>query len=292
MSDVTEQTNIFRLTRDLKNAARALSDAEARFLVDAYYMMQRDRIRAANQTDSLARAEEPNEIMAWFADQRETLEKQVARALDAYSGASVVGKWARSIKGIGPIISAGLLAHIDISKAPTAGHIYSFAGLIPGVAWEKGQKRPWNAKLKTLCWKVGESFVKVSGYDDDVYGHVYAERKALETAANERAAFAEQAEAALKAKKFGDDTKAKAIYLTGKLPPAHIHARAKRYAVKLFLSAYQEVAYFERYGVLPPRPWIIEKGGHAHQFAVPHAHEVAGLEEAMKAAGPRVPIRV
>ena len=52
MSEVTEQTNIFRLTRDLKNAARTLSDAEARFLVDAYYMMQRDRIRASNQTDS------------------------------------------------------------------------------------------------------------------------------------------------------------------------------------------------------------------------------------------------
>lgn len=291
MSEVTEQTNIFRLTRDLKNAARTLSDAEARFLVDAYYMMQRDRIRASNQTDSLVRNEEPSEVLAWFADQRETLEKQVARALDAYSGASVVGNWARSIKGIGPIISAGLLAHIDITKAPTVGHIYSFAGLVPGVVWQKGQKRPWNANLKTLLWKIGESFVKVSGYDDDVYGHVYAERKALETAANERGAFAQQAEEALKRKKFGDDTKAKAIYLTGKLPPAHIHARSKRYAVKLFLSAYQEVAYFTRYGVLPPRPWVIEHGGHVHQFAVPHAHEVPGLAEAMKAAGPRVPIR-
>ena len=37
---------ITRLTRDLRAAARTLSEDEARFLVDAYYAMQRDRIRA------------------------------------------------------------------------------------------------------------------------------------------------------------------------------------------------------------------------------------------------------
>jgi hypothetical protein len=44
-----------------------------------------------------------------------------------------------------------LLARIDIVKAPTAGHIWRYAGLDPTVRWNKGEKRPWNAGLKVLC---------------------------------------------------------------------------------------------------------------------------------------------
>ena len=82
MSDL-DLTPVIRLTKDLKNAARTLSDDEARFLVDAYYAMQDDRIRAAHQHRSLTESGEPADVMTWLLDQREILEKQVARALDA-----------------------------------------------------------------------------------------------------------------------------------------------------------------------------------------------------------------
>ena len=42
-------TPILKLTRDLKNASVTLGDDEARFLVDAYYQMQANRITAAQQ---------------------------------------------------------------------------------------------------------------------------------------------------------------------------------------------------------------------------------------------------
>lgn len=253
-----------RLSKDMRAAAATLSRGEARFLVDAYYKMQEDRIRAAHQGRDLGRANEPCDVLAWLQQQSETLEHQVARALDAYSAADPVGAWSRSVLGIGPVIAAGLLAHIDIEKAPTAGHIWRFAGLDPTQKWGKGQKRPWNASLKTLCWKIGESFVKVSGKEDSFYGKVYRERKALEEARNERREYADQAADTLANKKIGRDTEAYKHYREGKLPPARIHARAKRYAVKLFLSHWHEVAYKERYGVAPPLPYPIAQGGHAH----------------------------
>ena len=269
--DATEEImSIERLSRDLRSASKTLTIAEARFLVDAYYTMQKDRIRAAHQTRTLAEGGEPCGVMSWLEDQRGTLEKQVAAALNAYSAASPLGDWARSIKGIGPIIAAGLLAHIDIAKAPTVGHIWRFAGLDPTLKWEKGQKRPWNADLKRLCFLIGESFVKVSGYDDDVYGHVWRERKDLETRNNEALVYQAQAAESLRTKKFGEDTDARKYYEKGMLPPARIHLRAKRYAVKLFLAHYHHVGYELTFNALPPRPYIIEHGGHTHYIAPPN----------------------
>jgi hypothetical protein len=262
---------VSRLTRDLKAAAITLSPDEARFLVDAYYAMQEDRKRAMNQIGALSKSGEPHEVLAWLGQQTATLEGQVRRALDAYSAADPVGRWARSIVGIGPVIAAGLSAHIDISKAPTVGHIWRFAGLDPTRTWEKKTKRPWNASLKVLCWKIGESFVKVSGKEDDVYGHLYVERKVKEQARNDAGELADQAAHKLATTKIGKTTEAYAHYSAGRLPPAHIHARAKRWAVKLFLSHWHHVAYYAAHGEHPPKPYILTiEGGHAHEIRVPN----------------------
>jgi len=259
-----------RLTKDLKAAARTLSHAEARYLVDAYYQMQGDRIRSANQIRAVQETEEPHDVLAWLADNTGLLEGQIKRALDAYSDAHVVGKWAKSIVGIGPVISAGLLAHIDITKAPTVGHIWRFAGLDPTVRWEKATKRPWNASLKTLCWKIGESFVKVSGHDNDVYGKLYLERKQSEIARNDAGDLAAQAADKLTKFKIGKDTDARKYYEAGKLPPAHVHARAKRWAVKLFLAHWHAVAYRDRFQTDPPKPYVISQLQHGHEIVCPN----------------------
>ena len=264
-----DYTPIERLSRDLRNAAKTLTDTEARFLVDAYYIAQENRIRQDAQIRSMSEAGEPCEVLEWLSKQSGALENQIKGALDKYSGTHPVGEWARSIKGVGPVIAAGLLAHIDITKAPTAGHIWRFAGLDPTAVWEKGKKRPHNAALKTLCWKLGESFVKVSGYDDDVYGKVYIARKAVEQANNEAGAFADQAADILARKRIGRDTEAYKHYSAGRLPPGHIHARAKRYAVKLFLSHLHDKWYRKHFGKAPPLPYPIAHLGHAHYVAPP-----------------------
>ena len=52
------------------------------------------------------------------------------------------------------------------------------------------------------------------------------------------------------------------------LPPAQLHRRAVRWAVKLFLAHYHEVSYLASYGAPPPLPYIIERG-HAHKIERP-----------------------
>jgi len=330
---------ITKLNKDLRNASKTLSKDEARFLVDSYYIIQEDRKRFDNQIRSLTESGEPHEVLQWFAGNSRTLENQIKNVLDVYSNSSEVGKWSRSIKGIGPVIAAGFIAHIDITQANTAGQIQRYAGLDPTVEWlgkEKSTKivndvisgaknltlndvievamrtnikhqsyirqmtdpdtgeikytkgelikavsrRPWNAQLKTLCWKAGESFVKVSNYEDDIYGKLYVERKAYETAKNEAGEYAEQAQAKLDKFNIGKNTEAYKSYIQGKLPKGHIHARAKRYAVKMFLSAWHEIAYFLHYGELPPNPYPIAILGHADQMWVPHGEMIEGYIEA------------
>ena len=263
MSLSEELVVVDRLSRDLANAARTLGASEARFLVDAYYAMQEQRKRSANQVRALGENAEPHDVLKWFTGQNETLELQVKRALTKYAESHPIGMRMMSVVGIGPVITAGLLAHIDITQAPTAGHIWRFAGLDPTLNWGKGEKRPWNAALKTLCWKIGESFVKNKGREGCFYGQLYDQRKAYEAEINAAGGYADQAAAILKAR---PTHKQKAIYAEGHLPDGHLHARAKRYVVKLFLSHLHEVWYRHEYGQAPPAPYAMVFAGHAHKI--------------------------
>ena len=110
-----EEDLLVKLTRDMKNAASTLKKPEVRFLVEAYYRMQEQRIRFAHQMRTMKEFGEPNTLLDWMYKQAQTLEKQVAGALDAYSTSNRVGEWLRSIPGVGPVITAGLMAHLDIA---------------------------------------------------------------------------------------------------------------------------------------------------------------------------------
>ncbi len=259
-----------RLQRDLAKAAVSLSIDEARYLVDAYYAMQEHRKAAANQVRALAESKEPHEVLRWLFEQNETVEKQIRRALNSWTDGLPAARWAKSIVGIGPVISAGLAAHIDISRCATVGRIWRFAGLDPTVEWKKGERRPWNAGLKCLCWKIGESFVKVSGRPDDFYGQLYLQRKQIEQERNEAGKFADQAAHKLERFNIGKSTDAYQAYAAGKLPPAHIHARAKRWVVKLFLAHYHHVAWTLATGTPPPKPYVISILGHADMIQPPN----------------------
>ena len=297
---------IMRARRDLIEASKTLSDTEARFLVDSYYQGQDGRIRAQGQIRSMLGDEEnpgePHATLSWFLAQFEIMEKNMERALDVYSNSREIGRWARSICGIGSRLSAGLMAHVDVRVTDQVSRLWAFAGYDPSVRWfkreeaeklvkevhaafgnpkqlerahldaiatragrkldgiekratERGTKeatwktvtaalaaRPWNAQLKVHCWRIGQSFVKVQNNKNDYYGKVYVQRKAFEQLCNARGDYRDQAAKALSAKRYRGDTIAKKCYENGQLPPAHIDARARRYAVKFFLSHWHEVA--------------------------------------------------
>jgi hypothetical protein len=112
--------------------------------------------------------------------------------------------------------------------------------------------------------------VKTCNRENAYYGKVYAQRKLYETEKNEAGEYAEQARQKLEDFNIGKDTEAYKWYSEGKLPPAHIHSRAKRYAVKLFLAHLHEVMYRDKFGKAPPNPYPIEHLGHAHYLEPPN----------------------
>lgn len=382
-------------SKDLEAAAIELTHTKARFMIDSYYAAQRVRIAQQNRQRAQVELQEPNELFKWLTKAQNNIEDVIAAAMDIYTMQHHLSIWARSIDGVGPVLAAGLMAHLgEQLPPPTVGHWWSFAGLNPDTEWRgrdemrhiintaynvdgtdataictiaetvhkyperlyelagcepltrdettegliafginesvittafkerpfetgaavklvceragiprgevyqylyrdsnlnrdelrKGLTiRPWNARLKVLCYKIGESFVKVQNKPTDVYGKVYAERKKKEHEQNTRREFADQAAKILSSKKFRDDTKAKSAYEKGLLPDGHIHARARRRAVKLFLSHFHEVAFFLAYGKLSPAPYAIQHLGHVHRLYAPHAELIPGLEEAQQA---------
>lgn len=258
---------IQKLSKDLRNAAKLLGVREIRYFVDTYYQIQDFRIASANQQKKLLEGEEPSELIGWLNTNLDVLEVQIKAMLDKWSGAQYMGVWARNVCGIGPVIASGLLANIDIERCPTAGHIWRFAGLDPTSKWEKGEKRPWNASLKRLCWLMGESFVKVSGNPKDVYGKLYLQRKEYERKRNEGGELAGQAKGRLvtdAGRKRKLEPGLREILEGGRLPAAALHERSKRWAVKIFLAHWFEEAYRHHYHREPPLPYPIAILGHAH----------------------------
>jgi hypothetical protein len=408
-----------KLSKDLRKASKTLSDTEARYLVNAYYSTQDMRKRYANQERAMEAAGEPHEMISWYTKQMTRMEAQIKISLDVFSYNHPVGTWMRANRGVGPVIAAGLLAHIDIHRAPTVGHIWRYAGLDPTVRWygrgineiisaarknEKGNweaflwvcnavsskpssvmvnatliekeavptveqaqayaiskghsgefkalfhfdnvlyeafsgeklveaykhfypgvrlnwtkiakamaKRPWNSELKTLCWKIGDSFRKLSsgekGRKPSPYGLLYRERKQREVERNDNGDFAEAALEVLTRKKIGKERDAYWWYsgewtrnpkfnpalaamvekikaeggatddealeialdklkpeLKPKLPPAHIDARAMRYAVKIFISHLHDAMYKRILKKNPPLPYPIAHLNHVHMI--------------------------
>jgi hypothetical protein len=249
-----------------------LTPNEARFLVDSYYNIQELRKATGNQIFSMNKLGEPTTAIEILFNDYKQQEDSIKKVLDRHTDTMDIGKRMKDICGIGPVITAGILAHIDIKKAPTAGHIWSFAGLNPEAEWKKGEKRPWNADLKTLLvFKLGESFVKVKGNKNDFYGQYYDKWKAEEITKNENGEFKQQAESKLAKYNIGKSTDAYKAYSQGKLPPAHIHARVRRRVVKLFISHLHQCWYQLEFGKPAPAPYVFAKAGHVHFIEPPES---------------------
>lgn len=271
---------IKKLTQDLKRLALKMPLFEARQLVQTYYALQEERKRAGLRRQKAEDRGQPVLLVQHFEEQFWILERQVQKALDIYSSNDPLGQWLRSHPGIGPVLSAGLLTYFQVEdvypddpentdpatqggmprRRNAVGAWWAFAGISNNIVWEKGQKRPYSDKAKVLCYKLGESFVKVKNKPNDHYGKWYEKRKAYEEAKNARGDYA--AEAAKYAERMPKSSPTQAHYKEGRLPQHHIHARARRWTVKLFLSHYFEVAYKMKYGVEPPKPYPISVLGH------------------------------
>ncbi len=137
---LSEFSDVEKLTKNLKTRASHLHPSEARHLVAIYYTIQKYRIRTNNQVTQAEKNGEPYTIAPHFLDQFTSIEKQLKLALDKFSMGTYIGEWMRSIVGIGPVIAAGYLAHVDITKCQTAGALWRFSGSDPTSIWLSREK--------------------------------------------------------------------------------------------------------------------------------------------------------
>lgn len=308
LHDLRSLEPIVRLNRDMIAALRrefpgGVTDSHARFLVDVFHTTQKTRIRLNNQIKGLARDAkatghhaEPSGVLESFHANYALMERNAETVLKYYVQTHPMFWFFENTLGVGPILAAELLAHIAIWRSPTVGHIYSFAGLNPQQKWAKGARRPWNASLKTACWKIGQSFIKLSGRADSFYSQVYKQAKVRRWQKNLAGGFRNEAQASLAAKNYGAETD-QVLWYGGKcspdlardmleagetptakkclsdagtpmLSPGHINNQAAREAVKLFLSHLHECWYEQEVGT-PPAPFAIAIQGHAHYVPPP-----------------------
>lgn len=327
-----EVEGLAQISKSVKQSVVNIDRNQLKYLVDAYYQSQKYRIAIQSQIRAIVQGfdqsingdDEVPLSLQWLFENMKNQEKQIQNMLDAYTSAHPIGNWVKQIKGIGPVIAAGLIGYLDYSKVNHYNQFHSYAGLndnnvkwlgkagsakIVKEIWEdlgkdkddtnvdeyviaqvvnrthrtissvlngltvkdrKGNqtytptkkqlesylaKPPYNSSLKTLCWKIGQSFVKQCNRKDSLYGILYKERKIYEISMNEKGEFADQAAAILAEKNIGKGTDAYKWYSEGKLPPAHIDQRAQRWTTKLLIAhLYQAMEYYETGEVSVPYP--------------------------------------
>ncbi len=274
-----DMISVLKLSKDLKKAASTLGHEEARFLVQLYYKWQEDRMRSNSQERELDKRNAPHEVISWFKEQAETLEKEVKKALDVYSKSHEISIWMRSIDGIGPVLAAGYLANLsgvdhktgkkDIWRFNHVGHLWSYCGVAPGQKRTRGEKIDFDPAMKRLAWITGEQFKRLPKDKGSFYRGHYETRKAYEIKRNEEGIYADQAEMALKTKKISKNTGAYDWYSRGKLPPGHIDARACRWTAKLFLSHLHEKWWKMGTGENYNLPYALSMLNHADYISPP-----------------------
>lgn len=276
---------IDKLDKDIKEACKIMGRREVRFLVNLYYDIQEQRIGMAGRVRELVKMDEPNVIYDYLARNMEFFETRIRQSLKVYVDNNIVGQWIISITGIGPVISAGLIANLDMNIDATLkdeeGNYVKIFGKNPSSFWricgqdpsqkrERGKKLTYNPNLKRLCYIIGESFVKVQNNKNDFYGKLYVDYKEKLIEKNEAFQFKEAAEKALSDKNYSKETEAYKSYILGKLPKAHIHRRATRYAAKIFLTHVWQVMYFYKYNDTPKLPWVMMQEGHSTFIDMPN----------------------
>lgn len=263
--DAGPEADITRLSADLILAARTMPVRVASDLVRIYYTTQDQRLAIDNQIRA-ARADGYDPAAAEHV--RVSIAAAEARAqklLDHWTRRDPLAIWARQVCGIGPVLAAGLRAEIDVTRAAHVSSVWRFAGQDPTATWGKGEKRPHNAHLKVICWRIGDSFVKQSGRPQSLYGRIYRDEKTRLVEANDNGAFADTAAARIESgvRVPGKGTEARKALDAGMLPAGQLDLRARRKAVKVFLAHYWTAGRI--LAELPTTaPYAIDKLGHTH----------------------------
>lgn len=160
-------------------------------------------------------------------------------------------RWIENIRGISTILGANLIKNFGYcERFEYISSLWKYCGLhvVDGKAPKrtKGVKIDYNPAMRTLCWKIGDSFIKMRTIP---YRGIYDGEKARQ----------------LKLMENGTDN----------APKSKLHAdlRSRRKMVKIFLSHYWQVGRTLK-GLQLTRPYSEEKMGHRHMIPPPAFKEL------------------
>jgi len=235
-------------------------------LVSTYYGVQKVRVGMGNRIAGIVKEYGETEYTNRLVDVFETSEeieksimKHVRPILKEFP---IYSMWLRHVKGIGDVLAAGLISGIKTpARFENISKLWKYCGyhVENGRAPRRtaGSKVSWSPFMKTLCWKVGESFVKTKGYYrlayetfrkdeerkseegmvkpiDDAVGFIAKDEEVINVISKSKQT---ESEPAFLTKSKVDMLKKKGITeIRVGMTKSHVFARAKRKTVKLFLA--------------------------------------------------------
>lgn len=191
--------------------------------------------------------EEYDSMIKIIALSRETstIEQHYKKTMHVYLMEETVWKdWLINIRGISDVLGSNLLKNIGYCENfQQISSLWRYCGLDPDGAKgrKKGEKIHYNPLMKTLAWKIGDSFIKQR---TPTYRRIYDEEKARQ----------------LSLKEQGVENAPKSLL--------HADLRARRKMVKVFLQHYWLVCRDMK--KLPvTMPYVFDRMGHNHYIPPP-----------------------
>lgn len=172
------------------------------------------------------------EAMRYHEQSAQTFKEELAEEVHTHP----VGAWIAGIHGLDKMHAVELLGEIDIEHLPTAGSLWTHAGLIRSA-------KSYNAKLQKVFNTINNIFYRDRKHPESPYGRVIS-------------VFV----------RFSNDRYPDA-------PPQIIARWARNFTIKLFASHLHHVMYYRHFGCLPPYPEPLMDERHTHFIPPPHLPE-------------------
>jgi len=263
--ETTGQTQL-----ELKVVKETLFDEKLRILVDTYETFQKERVRAGNRILMIAKGRDnADEIRGEFLTllcEMEDIERKIAKDIEAHlKNNPVYADFLKHIKGVGPLLSARLMA-LPLRLGEHLSSWNAYFGLTPyywKAVCENGHKILYSKEVGT-CRVCGGAIVKlekVEGAPRRVAGYqTFWNPYARKTAFLMGKQFIKLGTRGYYGRVYRN---AKQRY-SAKYPnekPFLIDARAVRSAVKLFIAHFHQAVH-DIYGIPVSKPYAFEYLAH------------------------------
>lgn len=186
------------------------------------------------------------------------VEKSHEEMLERYlSTEKIWREWLKNLKGVGPVIGAGLIKHFGYCETyDTVSALWKNCGMTPKGAKgrTKGEKLEYDPKKKTFVWKIANFAITMQGLEP--YKNIKDKEKKRQLRRME-----------LKEEGREDEYDGSAPESKG-----HAEARAKRKAVKIFLSHYWVIGR-QLKGLDTKPPYVHDKLKHDSYIEPPNIPE-------------------